>query len=296
MRVLILGGSGMLGHKLWQAYRNHFDTWATVRSSYRAYAKYNLFDSERLLGGVDAFNFDTVVCALATVRPDVVINCIGIVKQVPTAKDPFISLTLNSLFPHKLANLCRAASARLIHISTDCVFSGKKGMYTEDDVSDAEDLYGRSKFLGEVRGKGCLTLRTSIIGRELQTTNGLVEWFLSNRGGKVSGYTQAIYSGLTTLALAELIANVVEHHPELSGVYHVSSEPITKYNLLRLLRDAFGVQVEIEPCPEVCIDRSLNSTRFRAATNFTPPTWADMIQAIAEDPTPYDGWRNSNGT
>ena len=295
MRVLILGGSGMLGHKLWQVCNNRFDTWTTVRAGYRAYAKYDLFDPQRLLCGIDAFNFDTVVRVLATVRPDVVINCIGIIKQMPTAKDPFISLTLNSLFPHKLADLCRAAGARLIHISTDCVFSGSKGRYTEDDISDAEDLYGRTKFLGEVSVSGCLTLRTSIIGRELQTTNGLIEWFLSNRGGKVRGYTRAIYSGFTTLAISEIIANVIEHHPELSGVYHVSSEPINKYNLLCLLRDAFGVQVEIEPYPEVCIDRSLDSTRFRAATNFTPPTWDDMIQAIAEDPTPYDKWRASNG-
>jgi len=295
MRVLILGGSGMLGHKLWQVCNDRFDTWVTVRASYRAYAKYNLFGPQRLLGGVDAFNFDTVVRALASAQPDVVINCIGIVKQVAAAKDPFISLTLNSLFPHKLANLCRAAGARLIHISTDCVFSGSKGMYTEDDVSDAEDLYGRTKFLGEVSAPGCLTLRTSIIGRELQTTNGLIEWFLSNRGGKVRGYTQAIYSGFTTLAISDIIANVIEHHSDLSGIYHVSSESINKYNLLCLLRDAYQMQVEIEPYPEVCIDRSLDSSRFRAATNFTPPTWDAMIQAIAEDSTPYDKWRASNG-
>jgi len=295
MRILILGAAGMLGHKLWQVYRNRFDTWGTVRSSYRAYARYDLFDSQRLLGGVDAFNFDTVVRALATVQPDAVINCIGIIKQLPTAKDPIATLTVNSLFPHRLANLCQAARARLIHISTDCVFSGSKGMYTEDDVSDAEDLYGRSKFLGEVDGPDCLTLRVSIIGRELQTTNGLVEWFLSNQDGSIRGYDRAIYSGFTTLAISDIIANVIEHHPELSGVYHVSSEPISKYDLLRLLRDAFKVQVKIEPYPEVCIDRSLDSSRFQAETNFTPPTWADMIRAMAEDPTPYSEWRVPNG-
>ena len=295
MKLLILGGSGMLGHKLFQAYRNRFDTWATVRSNYRAYAGYALFDPHRLLGGVNASNFDTIVQTLARVQPDVVINCIGIVKQAPAAKDPLVSLTVNSLFPHRLATLCQAADARLIHISTDCVFSGKKGMYTEDDVSDAEDLYGRTKYLGEVSGKGCLTLRTSIIGRELQTSNGLVEWFLSNHGGKVRGYTNAIYSGFTTLVISDIIAGVIEHYPKLSGVYHVSSEPINKYDLLCLLRDAFRVQVEIEPYQEVCIDRSLDSSRFRVATDFTPPAWEDMIQAMAEDPTPYDKWRISNG-
>lgn len=295
MRILILGAAGMLGHKLWQVYRNRFDTWGTVRSSYRAYARYDLFDSQRLLGGVDAFNFDTVVRALVTVRPDVVINCIGIIKQLPTAKDPIVSLTVNSLFPHRLANLCQTARARLIHISTDCVFSGRKGMYSEDDISDAEDLYGRTKFLGEVGAPGCLTLRTSIIGRELQTTNGLVEWFLNNREGGVRGYTQAIYSGFTTLALADIIADVLECHPVLSGVYQVSSEPITKYDLLCLLRDAFGVQIEIEPYPNVQIDRSLDSNRFRVATGFAPPAWPDMIREMAQDPTPYNEWRTSNG-
>ena len=295
MRVLILGGGGMLGHKLWQVYRNRFDMWVTVRSSYRAYAKYNLFDPQRLLGGIDVVDFDTVVRALATVQPDVVINCTGIIKQLTAAKDPIVSLTINSLFPHRLTLLCQASGARLIHISTDCVFSGCKGMYTEDEISDAEDLYGRTKFLGEVDGPSCLTLRTSIIGRELQTTNGLVEWFLTNRGGRVHGYNRAIYSGFTTLAMSEIIANVIEHHPELSGVYHVSSEPINKYDLLCLLRDAYGLQIEIEPYPEVQIDRSLDSSRFRAATNFTPPSWSDMIKAMAEDSTPYDEWRTANG-
>lgn len=281
----------MLGHKLWQVYRERFDTWATVRSGYHEYARYDLFDSQRLLGGVEASDFDSVVRVLGAVRPEVVINCIGIIKQLPTASDPLISLTVNSLFPHRLANLCQAAGVRLIHISTDCVFSGRKGMYAEDDISDAEDLYGRTKFLGEVGGPGCLTLRTSIIGRELRTTSGLVEWFLSNRGGQVRGYTQAIYSGFITLALAQVVADVLEHHPGLSGVYQVSSEPIDKYELLCLLRDAFEVQVEIKPFPGVQIDRSLDSSRFRVETGFVPPTWPEMVRAMAADPTPYEHWR-----
>jgi dTDP-4-dehydrorhamnose reductase len=164
-------------------------------------------------------------------------------------------------------------------------------MYTEEDVSDAEDLYGRTKFLGEVSGSGCLTLRTSIIGRELQTASGLVEWFLSNRGGQVRGYTRATYTGFTTLALGEIVANVIDRHPDLSGVYQVSSEPINKYQLLCLLNDAFDAQVEIEPYPEVQIDRSLDSSRFRAETGFAPPTWGEMVRAMANDPTPYEEWR-----
>lgn len=291
MRVLILGAAGMLGHKLWQTLERRFDTWAAVRSNYRGYARYGLFDPNRTLCECNVFDFDSVVRVLVTVRPDVVINCIGIIKQLPTAKDPSVSLTVNSLFPHRLANLCQAAGARLLHISTDCVFSGRKGMYTENDVSDAEDLYGRTKFLGEVDAPGCLTLRTSIIGRELQTTNGLVEWFLSNRGRSVRGYTQAIYSGFTTLALAQIIANMIERYPQVSGIYHVSSDPINKYDLLVLIRDAFGVPIEIEPYPDVKIDRSLNSKRFWSMVDFTPPTWSMMIQAMADDSTPYEQWR-----
>lgn len=282
----------MLGHKLWQLYRDRFDTWVTLRSTYRNYAGYNLFDPQRTLGGIDAFDFDAVVRVMAQVRPEVAINCIGIIKQLPTAKDPIVSLTLNSLFPHRLANLCQAAGARLIHISTDCVFSGRKGMYTEDDISDAEDLYGRTKFLGEVGGMGCLTLRTSIIGREISTSSGLVEWFLANRGGHVRGYTQAIYSGFTTLALARIIGDVLEQQPDLNGVYQVSSEPINKYDLLCQLRDAYNLPIEIEPYAEVQIDRSLDSRRFRTSTGFVPPSWPEMIRELAADPTPYEQWRN----
>lgn len=315
MRVLILGGAGMLGHKLWQVYRDRFDTWVTVRSDYRDYAHYNLFDPQRTLGGVNVFEFDTIVRALAQVRPQVVINCIGIIKQLPAAQDPIISLTVNALFPHRLANLCQATGIRLIHFSTDCVFSGRKGRYTEADVSDAEDLYGRTKFLGEVGGSdvgvnlgqaltsrvsdvanepGCLTLRTSIIGRELHTTNGLVEWFLSQRSGSVRGYTEAIFSGFTSLALAQIVADVLEQQPLLRGVYHVSAEPINKYNLLCRLRDTFDLPLEIVPNSQVQIDRSLDSRRFQNATGFILPSWGEMIQQLAADPTPYAQWRNKD--
>jgi dTDP-4-dehydrorhamnose reductase len=292
MRVLILGGGGMLGHKLWQMYRDHFETWVTVRTSYRDYARFELFDPQRMLGGVEAFDFDAVVRALAAIKPQVVINCIGIIKQLPTARDPIISLTVNALFPHRLANLCLAGNMRLIHISTDCVFNGRKGRYTEIDVSDAEDLYGRSKYLGEVNAPGCLTLRTSIIGRELQTTSGLVEWFLSQRGQTVKGYRRSIYSGFTTLALARVMAEIIEQQPDLSGVYQVSSEPINKYDLLHLIRREMNVPIEIEADDTVSLDRSLDSARFRSATGFTPPAWDEMVREMARDETPYEKWRS----
>lgn len=302
MRILILGAAGMLGHKLYQIYKDRYEVWATVRSGYGNYAKYGIFDAERIIGGVDAYNLDTVTQAMAAVRPDVVINCIGVIKQLKEAKDPIISITINSLFPHRVAALCRAAGARFIHISTDCVFNGRKGNdrkgdYTEADPSDAEDLYGRTKFLGEVDYPGCLTIRTSIIGRELNTQSGLVEWFLSHRPGQknasqpVRGFRQAIYTGFTTHALANILADVMDRCPALSGVVQVSSDKINKYDLLLLVRAAYGMDIAIEPDDDFKLDRSLDSSRFRAETGFVPPTWEQMIQDMAADPTPYDSWK-----
>jgi dTDP-4-dehydrorhamnose reductase len=298
MRVLILGAAGMLGHKLYQRCQHRFETWATVRTSYPPYSRYRLFNPERIVGGVDAFNMDAVIRALGYVRPHVVVNCIGVVKQLPTAKDPIVSLTINSLFPHRVAATCRAMGTRFIHISTDCVFKGDRGMYTEDDPPDPEDLYGQTKALGEVDEPGSLTLRTSMIGRELNSSIGLVEWFLSQRPGRtgqpghVRGFRKAIYSGFTTQSLADIIAEVIKNHPGLTGLYHVASEPINKYDLLVMLRDAYRTEIEIEPYDEIQIDRSLDGSRFQAETGHEPPSWPEMIQALAEDSTPYDEWRS----
>jgi len=297
MRVLILGGTGMLGHKLCQTLKERFDVWVTVRGSGHEVARYGLLDPDRIIENVEASYFDSVIRAAAVARPDAIVNCIGIIKQLPSAKDPVISLSINSLFPHRLANLCRAIDARLLHVSTDCVFSGRKGMYSEGDASDAEDLYGRTKFLGEVMGPGCLTLRTSIIGRELNSATGLVEWFFGqggnrgNRGGRVRGYRRAIYSGFTTLAMARIVARVLEKHPHLAGVYHVSSEPMDKYELLKLVNETCHLGIEIEPDDVFTCDRSLDSSRFRAMTGFVPPAWPEMIREMCDDPTPYDDWR-----
>jgi dTDP-4-dehydrorhamnose reductase len=280
----------MLGHKLVQTLRRDFDVWTTVRGAASGYAHYEFFDLDKVVPGVDVLNFDTVVNSVAMVHPQVVVNCVGIIKQLAAANDPIVSLTVNSLFSHRMHRLCRACGARLIHFSTDCVFSGRKGMYTEADVSDASDMYGRTKFLGETSGAGAVTLRTSIIGRELRTAGGLVEWFLAQRG-RVEGYTRAIYSGFTTLAMARIVRSVLIGPPELSGTIQVSSEPINKYDLLMLIRRAFNVNVDIVPTNHVQVDRSLDSTRFRDTFKFTPPSWPAMIDEMAADPTPYDVWR-----
>lgn len=295
MRVLILGGGGMLGHKLWQVFSRRFDTYVTFRKDFTAYARYNIFDATRARFGVDAFYFESLTRVVADLKPQVVVNAIGVIKQVAASTDPLACLTINSLLPHRLGHLCRAANARLIQISTDCVFSGRKGMYVEDDDSDATDLYGRTKYLGEVKEDGCITIRTSMIGRELDTRFGLVEWFMSSRSRRVHGYTNAIFSGFTTSALSEILADVISNHPTLSGVYHVSSDPISKYELLLRLKRAYGLDVEVEPYPDFQADRSLDSSRFRKATGFVPSAWDKMIEELASDPTPYEQWRNAHG-
>lgn len=295
MRALILGGSGMLGHKLWQVCAERFDAYVTFRQPAKAYAAgYGLFDPSRAVTNVSANDFDSVVRAVASVRPSVVINCIGVVKQDDAAKDPLSSISINALFPHRLAQVCRMANARLLHLSTDCVFSGRKGNYAEDDPSDAEDLYGKTKYLGEVSSAGCLTLRTSMIGRELRGSHGLMEWFLSQRGKTVRGFRRAIFSGFTTRALAETIAWIISDHPELEGVWHVTAEPINKFDLLTMIKEAGGLSVEIEPDETFVCDRSLNGARFREATGFVSPSWSGMISQLFRDDTPYTEIRRSH--
>ena len=290
-RVAIFGATGMLGHKIWQIFKDKYETWAVARAKYHVYDTYGIFDPNRFVEDVDVFNFDSVIEVFSRLHPEVVINCIGIIKQSPLSHDPIVSITVNSLFPHRLYSICQATSARLIHISTDCVFSGQKGMYKEEDPSDAEDLYGRTKYLGEVSGPGCLTLRTSIIGRELKTSYGLVEWFLNNKDGKVRGFTNAYFSGLTTLALAKLLEDIINKHPQLEGLYHISSYPISKFELLSLLKNRFKVNIEIEPYPYPQINRSLDGTRFKNETGFVCSSWEDMIDEMANDAIIYNFWR-----
>ena len=289
-RFLILGGSGMLGHKLWQTARTRVPTFATLRSP-SAVATLDLPESE-MLAPVDAANFDSVLKAVAAVRPTVVVNCIGIVKQLEAAKDPMESISINALFPHRLWQACRAAGARLIHISTDCVFAGTRGGYRDDELSDACDLYGRTKYLGEVDTDGAITLRTSIIGRELGKPTGLLEWFLANEGGSVRGFDKAIFSGVTTAELSRVIVRLVEHAPGLSGVFNVSAEPIDKYTLLGMIREAFEMTIEVQRDSGFAIDRSLDSARFRELTGWQPPSWQHMIRELAADTTPYMNWRS----
>ncbi|QVM87637.1 SDR family oxidoreductase [Pseudomonas lalucatii] len=278
MNVLVLGVTGMLGSAVFRqlSHDQSYQVWGTLRNAGgRRHFPEQLH--AQLISNIDVLDQDALISVLERIRPDVVINCVGLIKQLADAKDPLSALPINAMLPHRLAKLCGLAGARLIHVSTDCVFSGRKGMYTEADLSDAEDLYGKSKFIGELHEvPHAITLRTSIIGHELGTHFSLIDWFLS-QSGPVKGYAKAIFSGLPTVELARVMKDYVVPAPELHGLYHVSVEPIDKLSLLRLVAEVYGHKIQIIPDEQVCIDRSLDSSRFRQATGYLPrpgPSWS----------------------
>lgn len=281
MRVLVLGADGMLGHQVVRSLvaAGHSPVATTRRRPDGSVA--DALAGVRVIAGVDVIHRDRVISILRDAAAAAVVNCAGIVKQREESRDPVESIRVNSLFPHELAALCRVAGARLIHISTDCVFSGARGSYTEDDTPDPLDLYGRTKLLGEVNAAGAITLRTSILGLELRRKESLVEWFLAQRNA-VSGWRKAVYSGVTTFELARVVISLLEDLPDLYGVWHVSAGRIDKYDLLCRLRDALRADIDVEPDDRVAIDRSLDSTRFRMATGWTPPDWNTMLAELAE--------------
>jgi dTDP-4-dehydrorhamnose reductase len=291
VKVLILGANGMLGHKLYQTLMPVADVVGTIRGIYSDFGRYGFFTESTIVPEInfsDSSYFDAVI---TQIKPDILVNCIGIVKQLKEANNRMLSIEINSLLPHKLYQICRSKGIRLIHISTDCVFSGKKGYYREDDISDAEDIYGKTKYLGEIAEDDALTIRTSIIGRELSTSNGLVEWLITNRDKQVNGYTNAIFSGFPTLHLAGIIRTIILNYPELSGLYHISSDPINKYRLLALINQKLSLNVNILKYPDFYCDRSLDSTSFRKITGFKPLTWEKMLDEFAEDAKQYKFWR-----
>lgn len=280
MRVMVLGVSGMLGNAVYRVLSANPDlnVYGTARSE-GSLKHFSTSQAEKIVPGVDVESQDSLIKAFGTVRPDVVINCVGLVKQLADANDPLQAVPINTLLPHRLAALCKAASARLIHISTDCVFSGEKGGYLESDFPDAHDLYGRSKLLGEVDYPHAVTLRTSIIGRELSGNRSLVGWFLAQQG-PVQGFTGAIFSGLPTMELARVINEYVLPRPDLHGLYHVATKPINKFDLLKLVAKTYGKDTEIVPSDKLKIDRSLNADRFREATGYVAPEWPVLVQSM----------------
>lgn len=280
MKVLVLGASGMLGNAVLRVMheKRDLEVFGTVRSS----SVSHFFSEEitkTMIAGCDVSDHDALVKLFARVRPNVVINCIGLIKQLADVDDPLITLPINAMLPHRLANLCVLAGARLVHMSTDCVFSGAKGNYKESDTSDATDLYGKSKYLGEVACPHVITLRTSIIGHELQGAHGLIGWFLAQQGS-CKGFKRAIFSGLPTVVLAKVIRDTVLLRPELNGVYHVAAKPISKYDLLRLVAEIYSKSIEIVPDDSLVIDRSLNAERFNITTGYVVPEWVDLIRTM----------------
>lgn len=294
MRILVLGATGMLGHKVFQTLRGRFPgVIATMQGSLTdsAISKIGLFQGAQVIEHFDATDWCALNTRLQEIKPDVTVNCTGVIKQRIEAQAALPSISVNALLPHKLAEICGTWGGRIIHFSTDCVFSGRKGNYREEDVSDAEDLYGRSKYLGEVATANALTLRTSVIGRELFHFTGLLEWFLAQNHNKVPGYTRVRYSGVTTNHLAEVVADLLEKQPRLSGVYQVAGQTISKHDLLCLVRDAFRLDIEIVPDAELSCDRSLNGGRFQRAAGHAGPPWPALVEQLASDPTPYAAWR-----
>jgi dTDP-4-dehydrorhamnose reductase len=279
VRVLVLGASGMLGSAMLRTFAKSEGYAATgaVRSVSTRMAE--IAGDAPLIAGLDAENSDSLARIIAKARPNVVINAVGLVKQLKGGNAVTSAVPINTLLPHRLQAFAEIAGARLVHVSTDCVFSGSKGDYLESDKTDAADVYGLSKYLGEVSGNNAVTLRTSIIGHELCSANGLVDWFLAQNQG-IKGFTKAIFSGLPTMELARVIRDFVLPHPELTGLYHVSADPIAKYDLLRLVGAAYGHDIAIAPDTSLVIDRSLNSDRFRAATGYTPPSWPDLVETM----------------
>jgi dTDP-4-dehydrorhamnose reductase len=284
---VVLGATGMLGHRLVQTLSSGCSVFGTVRGDPGRWSGHPAFAGVEWKGGVEATDLDALRRVIHEARPDAVVNCIGIIKQLPAAKDPIPSLEINALLPHRLFRICRDAGARLVHVSTDCVFSGRKGNYREDDTADADDLYGRTKLLGELQGEGSVTLRTSMIGREMDRRTGLLEWFLAQRGGTVKGFARAIFSGLTTTQLSRVIAEVLERHRNIAGLWHVAADPIDKFTLLQMIDRAFELGIRIERDESFVCDRSLDGSRFRAATGFRAPAWEEMVRELAAE-SPFD--------
>jgi dTDP-4-dehydrorhamnose reductase len=283
----------MLGHKLWQRLSVRFpDTHTTVRGTRTDYRHIGIFDDARVMERVDLADPRQLPATLDSAEPDVIVSCVAITKRREPADGPAASIRLNALLPHLLAEWANGHGVRLITVSTDCVFNGKKGGYTEADAPDADDLYGRTKALGEVTYGNALTIRTSFIGRELRCGTELLEWFLAHSGETVKGFRRSLYTGITTLYFADLIGDLIDNFAHLSGLYHLASPVISKYDLLCLVREIFGVNVRIQPDDSVMIKRDLNDDKFRRATGIAVPEWGKMLTDLAADPTPYNEWKH----
>ena len=281
MKILILGATGMLGSAVFRVLSENSSL--HVIGTVRRIDSRRYFASElasRLIAVGDLECHNQLEQLFATLNPNVVINCTALRKS--TSTDVIKSINIYSLLPHRLAHLCRLHDVRLIQISTDGVFSGSCGGYTEDDLPDTNDVYGITKLLGEVRDQHAITLRTSIIGHELHTKTGLLEWFLA-QGDQCHCYTRSIFSGFPTIVLAQIIRDVIIPRPDLYGIYHIASQPISKFDLLQLVAKKYGKNINIVPNNTVVIDRSLSADKFKSATGYSPRDWPTLVNSMHSD-------------
>jgi len=281
VRILIHGITGLIGNSLFRTLsaNSSYQVYGTCRNSvdkklFTDLQKINIFPN------IDALNFQAIENLFANIKPNVIINCIGITKHLPQLNNYEITILINAVLPHKLANLSDNIEAKLIHLSTDCVFSGQKGNYSETDIPDAVDFYGRSKILGEVIYKNHLTLRISTIGHEIKASYGLLNWFLSqNRSCK--GYSRAIFSGLPTVFFAKVLSDFVLPKKDLRGLYHISAKPIDKFSLLKLIAHEYKKTIKIVSDDSFIINRALDGKKFSDETGFVCPDWPELIKIMA---------------
>lgn len=287
MKILVIGGAGMLGHQCYLKLKNHFgadSVGCTLRKSASHYSRFSLFeDNKNIFDRIDVSDFSSLETTLHKFKPEAIINCVGLTLRKPELGDFENALEINSMLPHRLALWGLNNSCRVIHFSTDCVFDGKLGGYTEMNTPSAKDVYGKSKFLGELQYKNSLTMRLSIVGRELEGKTELIEWFLAQKGKDVSGFSEVIYSGLTTNKVADEVIRILEKFPHLNGLYQVSSEPISKYDLLQLVNGVYNAQVKISKNADYKSNKVLRCDKYTQATGFTPPRWQDLIQQMKNE-------------
>jgi dTDP-4-dehydrorhamnose reductase len=289
MKVCVLGAGGLLGHMLIRVLSESNDVFGTTREKPNISSPLaNFLSLEKWIGGVDASVPHSIEKIFDTDQFDVAINCIGLIKQRDSIVSDSETMLINGEFPHHLAQIANSHDTQVIHISTDCVFSGTKGSYLESDTPDPVDVYGKSKLLGELIDSNNLTLRTSHIGRELTVKKSFVEWLVSQRGGHVNGYSHAIYSGLTTQALARTISKLLLGNSHLTSLFHVSSQPISKLEIINKLNELLDLQLTVTPDASVQINRSLNSEKFQNATSISPQTWDEMLSDLCQDQKTYE--------
>ena len=284
MKILILGSNGLVGNTISRYFfeKENYQTIAILRD----YSKLKLFHKkfhQKFLVIENILDYEKTKKIIKSVKPDILINCLGITNKEITNNPKQIEkfIIINSLFPHWLQRLCSNIDARLIHFSTDCIFSGKKGFYSEKDIPDPPDIYGRSKLLGELNYENTLTIRKSVIGHELASKNGLLEWFLA-QNNCVQGYKNVIFSGITVLELARLIDTYIIPRSDLKGILNISGQSISKFDLLKILANVYNKSIEIIPNESMNINRTLNGSQFNKLTGYRISPWSSLIKSMYE--------------